>query len=97
MTASIETFFLKVHVAIEVLDLLARVIEDKPKKKIRSGPQPSTSEHSPCRAACMCNLHRLNFPLENFFYKKSNIENTAGETACWVRTNQSQAQSEIES
>ena len=73
VTASIETFFLKVPVAIEVLDLLARVIEDKPKKKIRSGPQPSTSEHSPCRAACMCNLHRLNFPLEIFFFKKKAI------------------------
>ena len=50
VTASIETFFLKVPVAIEVLDLLARVIEDKPKKKIRSGPQPSTSGHlaMPC-------------------------------------------------
>ena len=41
--------FLNVLVAIGGA-LLARVIVDKPKKKIRSGPQPSTSGHlaMPC-------------------------------------------------
>ena len=54
--------FLNVLVAIGGA-LLARVIVDKPKKKIRSDLQPSTSEHWPCRAACLCNLHLVNFPL----------------------------------
>ena len=54
--------FLNVLVAIGGA-LLARVIVDKPKKKIRSDLQPSTSEHWPCRAACMCNLHLVDFSL----------------------------------